>query len=70
MTQKQQLIAMLDSSGTGYGKTDHWSGGVVSGSSVLVEAPREFEDEWYVTDFKFDNDGKLVEVFGYPGEKG
>lgn len=70
MTQKQQLMAMLDSSGAGYGLANNYSGGVVSGVSVQVEAERPFEDEWYVTEFKFDNEGKLLEVFTYPGVEG
>ena len=69
MTQKQQLIAMLDASGTGYGLAE-WRDGDACGESVQVEAPQQYEDKWYIAQFEFDTDGKLVAVFGYPGENG
>lgn len=70
MSQKLQLLAMLESSHTGYGLRINWSGGAIKGESVMVEAERPFESEWYITEFEFDREGRLVEVHTYPGEGG
>jgi hypothetical protein len=68
MTQKQQLLAILESSGTGYGLDEDTQAGEV----VQIESTEQYPEgnEFFVTSFVFDNSGKLVEVTTSPGEHG
>lgn len=65
MTEFQQFKAMLERAQIGHGLRHDYN---PPGESVLVEAGDE--REFTITEFGFNEDGKLVEVVCYPGEPG
>jgi hypothetical protein len=66
MTELQQFKAMLSRAGIGHGiRYDY------PGESVQVEHPHEdSETEFTVTDWGFNEAGRLLNVSIYPGEAG
>lgn len=66
MTDLQQLTAMLDRAGVGYGVRYDWD----PDSSAVQITTGESERQFTVTEFGFDDSGSLTEVASYPGEPG
>lgn len=66
MTELQQFVAMLDGAGVGYGTREDYD---PPGTAVQVETG-ESDEDFTITEFAFDGDGKLIEVTSCPGEVG
>lgn len=73
MSEQQQLLAMLDRAGIGYGCRVDCKDGQPVGESVQVESAEADErGKWWVTEFHFDESGTLKHdgVVTYPGQEG
>lgn len=68
MSELEMFTRMLDRTGIGYGtRLDHSP----PGTSVQVEHPVDDADnEWWVSEWSFDEAGQLTEVSHYQGEPG
>ena len=66
MSDLKAFLAMLGRAGIGHGQRyDHNP----EGTGVQVEHECEDDKGWFVSDWQFDADGKLVSVSHYPGEE-
>lgn len=73
MSERQQLLAMLNRAGIGYGLRDDYTDGKPDGDSVQVESAEADEHgQWWVTEFNFDESGTLKDdgVATYLGQEG